>query len=174
MDTTALDLGLLILRVGLAIVLFAHSTQKLFSWFSGSGPAASAALFEKLGQHPGKPMVYLAATCEMAAAVSMLLGFLTPVGAAVGVGTMVVAGSSLMLLNGSFWNSAGGGEYPFVLALVLAALAFTGPGSLAVDPYLSLPLADRPVLVGVLALVLGLAAAVPPVQRARSSRAVTL
>lgn len=171
MDITAIDLGLLVLRVGLALILFAHSTQKLLGWFSGSGPVASAALFEKLGQHPGKAMVYLAAACEMAAAVSLLLGLLVPLGAAVGIGTMLVAGSSLSVLNGTFWNSAGGGEYPFFLALVLAGLAFTGAGTVSVDANLSLPLPDRPVLVGVLAVLVGVVAAIPPILRARKSQA---
>lgn len=171
MDITSLDLGLLILRVVLAFILFAHATQKLFGWFSGSGPDASANLFEMLGQRPGKVMVYLAATCETAAAVSLLLGFLVPLGVAVGMGTMLVAGASLTQLKGAFWNSAGGGEYPFFIAMVIATVGFLGPGSVAVDANLPLPLADQPLLRGALIVAVALVAAVPPIVRGRQATA---
>jgi putative oxidoreductase len=167
MDITSVDLGLLIIRVGLAFILFAHSTQKLLGWFSGGGIEASAALFEKLGQRPGRRMVYLASTCEMTAAISMLLGFLVPLGVAIGLGTMVVAGASLITVSGKFWNAAGGGEYPHFIALVLATIAFTGPGAIALDAQYELPLSDRPVLVGVAAVAVGLLAALPPLVRTR-------
>ncbi|MCK0114231.1 DoxX family protein [Ornithinimicrobium sp. F0845] len=174
MDVTSVDLGLLILRVGLALILFAHATQKLLGWFSGSGPEASAKLFELLGQRPGRAMVYLAATCEMAAAVSLLLGLLVPLGVAVGVGTMLVAGSSLTQLKGTFWNAAGGGEYPFFIALVIAALGFLGPGTIALDDRLSLPLDDQPLLRGTIAVAVALVAAVPPILRGRQAVRATL
>ncbi|WP_127129433.1 DoxX family protein [Georgenia sp. SYP-B2076] len=167
MDSTSVDLGLLVIRIGLAFILFAHSTQKLLGWFSGAGLEASAALFEKLGQRPGRRMVYLAAMCEMAAAVSLLLGFLVPLGVAIGLGTMVVAGGSLITASGKFWNAAGGGEYPHFIALVLATIAFTGPGAIALDAQYELPWSGRPVLAGLAAVVVGLLAALPPLVRTR-------
>lgn len=169
MDITSADLGILILRIGLAFILFAHSTQKLLGWFSGAGPGATAALFDKLGQRPGKVMVYLAGTCEMVAAVLLLLGLLFPLGAAVGIGTMIVAGASLNRFKSTFWNAAGGGEYPIFIALVISSLAFFGPGAVSVDARLDLPLADRPMLVGAAAVLLALVAAVPPLARAARS-----
>lgn len=174
MDISALDLGLFLLRAVVAFILVTHSTQKLLGWFSGAGPVASAALFEKLGQRPGKVMVYVAAACEMAAAVSLLLGLLLPLGVAIGVGTMIVAGASLSRLNSTFWNSAGGGEYPFFIALVVACFGFAGPGQLSLDSSLGLlSWADRPMLVGATAVALGVVAAVPPILRARSTTATS-
>ena len=173
MDITAIDAGLLLLRLGLAFILFTHATQKLFGWFSGGGPVASAGLFEKLGQRPGKVMVYLAVTCELTAAISLLLGLLVPLGVAIGLGTMLVAGASLSFLKGTFWNSAGGGEYPFFIAFVIACVGLTGPGRVAIDATYALPLADQPLLLGSLAILLGLVAAIPPVLRTRASLAAT-
>lgn len=169
MDVTSLDIGLLVVRVGLAFILFAHSTQKALGWFSGSGVEASAALFEKLGQRPGRRMVYLASTCEMTAALSLLLGFLLPAGAAIGMGTMIVAGSSLLFTSGKFWNAMGGGEYPHVIALVLAGLAFTGPGAIAVDALYDAPWSGSPVLVGIGAIVVAVVVALGPVTRTRKA-----
>ena len=45
-----MDVGLLILRLLLAFVLYAHATQKVFGWFSGPGLGGAAAIFEKLGR----------------------------------------------------------------------------------------------------------------------------
>src|SRR5215472_2331496 len=53
---TAMDLGLLLLRLALAAILYMHATQKLFGWFSGQGLDRAGALFETLGQRPGRQM----------------------------------------------------------------------------------------------------------------------
>src|SRR6476620_12593317 len=42
-----------LLRAGLGIILMAHGCQKLFGMFGGMGLNANAALFERLGYHPG-------------------------------------------------------------------------------------------------------------------------
>lgn len=173
MGVTAADIGLLMLRLGLSAILFAHATQKLFGWFGGSGFAASVTLLETLGQRPGKVMVRLAAGCETTAAITLLFGFLAPVGSAIGIGTMLVAGSSLAILKHTFWNAVGGGEYPYFLAWTMAALAFTGPGRIAVDASLTLPLHDRPILVGLLAVLVGVLAALPTIQRTRRNQVMT-
>jgi putative oxidoreductase len=174
---SAVDAGLLLLRLGLASILFAHATQKLLGWFSGQGIEGSVALFEKLGQRPGRVMVLAASACELAAGALLLLGALTPVGAAVGMGAMVVAGSSLTGLSQKFWNALGGGEYPYVLATCLAVIAFTGPGAIALDALLDAPWHDlgggRAVLVGFGTVVLAVVAALPPLLNGRRGLART-
>jgi putative oxidoreductase len=134
-----MDIGLLILRVLLACVLYAHATQKVFGWFSGPGLVGAAAIFDKLGQRPGRAMAILAAGCEASAALLLVLGAFTPLGAAVAAGTMFVAGASMASMSGTFWNAAGGGEYPFVLAAAAAVLAFTGAGAFSVDAVIDAP-----------------------------------
>lgn len=170
-----MDIGLLILRVLLACVLYAHATQKVFGWFSGPGLGGATAIFEKLGQRPGRTMAIVAAVCEVSAAVLLGFGAFTPLGAAVAAGTMFVAGMSMASLSGTFWNTAGGGEYPFVLAAAAGVLAFTGAGALSLDAVVGAPWygADEgsDLVVAVGAVALALVAAGPPLIRMRRSSA---
>ena len=158
----SLDLGLLLLRLLIGFVLFAHATQKLAGWFNGPGLQKSAAIFEALGQIPGRPMALLAATSELAAAVLLVLGIGTPLGAAIAAGTMLVAGVAMTTKAGNSWNAAGGGEYPLVLAMLAAALAFTGAGAWSLDHALALPWAgaDGPQALAIGAVAVALAAVV--------------
>jgi putative oxidoreductase len=159
-----MNTGLLIIRLLLGLVLLVHSTQKSLGWLQGPGLAASAGIFEALGQRPGRAMVMLAASCEAAAAALLLLGVLTPLGAAMAAGTMLVAAASQTLRAGKLWNALGGGEYPLVLGIAAVALGFTGPGEWSVDHVL---LGDVPDYVGVVVVAVALLAALPPTLRAR-------
>lgn len=169
-----IDVGLLVLRLLIGFVLFAHATQKLAGWFSGPGLGKAAVIFEALGQVPGRPMALLAAACEAGAAVLLVLGLGTPLGAAVAAGTMLVAGVAMNAKAGTPWNAGGGGEYPLVLAGLAAGLAFTGPGAWSLDAALRPAWADvegsQGVLIGVGAVVLALVAAAPPVGRTLRAR----
>jgi putative oxidoreductase len=162
----AIDIGLLLLRVVLGFVLFAHATQKLAGWFSGPGLQKAGAIFEALGQSPGRQMAVLAAGCELLAGVLLVLGLGTPVGAAIAAGTMLVAGGAMSAKARSRWNSAGGGEYPLVLALLAVCLAFTGAGSWSGDALLRTPWATAQgwdgVLIGLAAVALAILAALGP------------
>lgn len=160
-----MDEGLLLLRCVLAAILFMHACQKAFGWFQGKGPAVMAQMFEGLGLRPGRPMVLLASTTEIMAALSLALGLLMPLGALAAAGTMIVAGLTMHLGAGSFWNSAGGGEYPYLLALTAVVLAMTGPGRYALDTLVAATLpaysdvAHGPVTGLVVALIAVVAAA---------------
>lgn len=166
-----MDVGLLILRILLACVLYAHATQKVFGWFSGPGLDGAAAIFDKLGQRPGRTMAVVAALCESSAALLLLLGAITPLGAAIAAGTMFVAGMSMVSMAGTFWNAAGGGEYPFVLAAASVVLAFTGAGAYSLDAAFDSPWYQAGdgsgVLIGIGAVGLAIVAALPPLVRMR-------
>jgi putative oxidoreductase len=122
---TGLDVGLLVLRLGFAALLFGHATQKLFGWFRGGGPAGAGAMFETWGFRPGPTLAVVAGTCELVGAASVAFGFLTVGGCAVLIGTMIVA-SSPAARNG-LWAHLGGNEVPVVYAFLAVVLAFTGP-----------------------------------------------
>jgi putative oxidoreductase len=175
MGADSVDLGLVLLRLVIAAILFAHGTQKLLGWFSGQGLAGSAVLFEKLGQRPGRTMVLMASACELTACLLLGLGVLTPLGAAVGMGAMLVAGASLSGLSKKFWNAIGGGEYPFVLAAALAVVAFTGPGEISLDAWFGAPWygvdSGQAILVGAGAVVVAVIAALPPLLNGRRNLA---
>jgi putative oxidoreductase len=167
----SIDIGLLLLRAALGFLLFAHATQKVVGWFSGPGLRTASAIFEALGQSPGRQMALLAAACELLAAVLLVLGLVTPVGAAIAAGTMLVAGGAMSAKAGSRWNTAGGGEYPLVLALLAVCVAFTGAGSWSADALLGIPwMAVRGwegVLIGLAAAGVAILAALGPLARTR-------
>lgn len=126
-----MDIGLLLLRLLLGGLIFGHGAQKLFGWFGGLGPGGTGPVFESWGLRPGRRLVMLAAVCELVAATSLLLGLLTPLGAASAVGTLTVA-ASVNAPNG-LWAQKGGFELPLTYAGMAAALGFTGPGRHSLD-----------------------------------------
>jgi len=165
-----MSLGLLVLRLLLAALLFGHSTQKLFGWFSGAGPAGTGEIFERWGFVPGARLVVIAGLAELVGAASLALGLLTPGGAAVIVGTMAVAAAATAP-NG-FWAQRGGCEVPACYGALAAIIGFTGPGEWSLDAAIFGPGGLAGYGWGLAALVAGLAAAsVPLVARARVLRA---
>ncbi|MFJ4772077.1 DoxX family protein [Streptomyces uncialis] len=126
-----MEIGLLVLRLLLGGLLFGHAAQKLFGWFRGHGPDGTGAVFETWGFRPGKPLVVLAALCELIAAASMVTGLLTPLGAAIALGTMLVAGS--VSVSKGLWAQSGGYELPLVYGGLAVGLGFTGPGEWSLD-----------------------------------------
>jgi len=171
----SVNTGLLLVRLVIAVLLFAHAMQKLRGWFHGPGLEVASSIFAKLGQQPARRMVHLAAACELGGATLLAIGFAMPFAAAVVTGTMLVAGASLTLLGRTFWNAGGGGEYPFALAAIAATLGFTGPGRYSLDHVLSMPWNDRSelaaCLMGAGALVLAAVVAAVPISRARRNLA---
>lgn len=162
-----MDIGILLLRLILATILFAHATQKTFGWFQGNGLDQQAGIFASLGLRPGRPMVIMASSCELVAATCLVLGLLTPLGALVAVGTMTVAGLTMHLSAGKFWNVAGGGEYPYVLASAAATLGFAGAGRYSLDAVLedtssvfSTALTPNP-WIGIAIVLIGVLSAIP-------------
>ncbi|MGO1560208.1 Membrane protein, distant similarity to thiosulphate:quinone oxidoreductase DoxD [Actinomycetales bacterium JB111] len=126
-----IDLGLLALRLLIAVLLGAHACQKLFGWFRGRGVAGAATLFEADGLRPGAPMVVVAGLTELAAATLFLAGLATPLAAAMAIGTMTVAISTLWPKG--VWAHMGGFEVPLTYASIAFCLAITGPGGYALD-----------------------------------------
>lgn len=151
--------GLLLLRLLLAALLFGHASQKLFGWFRGAGPSGTAKTFELWGFRPGLPMVLLAGSCELVGALLLALGLLTPLAAAVVIGTMTVAASP-NFTNG-LWAHLGGYEVPFVYGALAVVIAVTGPGTISVDHRLGLS-DEHGLGWAAAALAVGLVAAVPP------------
>ncbi|MFF0227256.1 DoxX family protein [Streptomyces sp. NPDC004629] len=164
-----MTVGLLLLRILLAGLLFGHALQKLRGWFGGTGPAGTGAVFERWGFVPGTRLAVTAGLAELAGGASIGTGLLTPGGCAVVVGNMTVA--AVATSPQGFWAQRGGCEVPFCYGAVAAVLGFTGPGPWSLDAALALPWAPGTGW-GAAALAAGLlAAAVPLAARARVLRA---
>ena len=152
------DVGLLVLRFGLGIVFLGHGLQKL-GWFKGGGYPTSISTQKQFlalfGYSSTGFLAWVLTVTEVAAGISLLLGLLTPFGAAgvIGITWQFVAG--LQWDNGLFGNdTAGGYEYTLIIFAAAIALAFAGPGRLAVDRALGLKLEG--VRWGLISLGLGL------------------
>jgi putative oxidoreductase len=151
-----MKLGLTFLRTVIGFFFFGHGTQKLFGWFGGHGPEATAQAFESLGLRPGKRHATAAGAGEAGGGALLALGFLTPAAAASLIGVMSTAIQKVHLKNGP-WSSNGGYEYNLTLIAIMVALADLGPGDLSLDHALGIEV-NGP-LVALLALAGGVAGA---------------
>ena len=151
-----ISIGLLLLRAVLGLTLAAHGAQKLFGSFGGPGLKGAAVVMEQLGFTPGRRNALVAGLLEFGGGLLLLLGAATPAAAAVSFSIMIVAGVSAHLKGGFFLQNHGY-EYTLVLGLASLSLAFTGPGPLSLDALFDVDFAGA--LVGVAALLAGLAGA---------------
>ena len=130
--------GLLVIRAVVGLLLFAHGTQKLFGWYSGHGLEGTGAMFDQIGHQPGRRMAAIAGTSEAAGGLLLTLGLFTPLGAAMIMGTMLVAAVSVHAPQG-VWNTNGGYELALVYAVAACGLGFTGAGAWSVDHAAGIP-----------------------------------
>lgn len=161
----ALDIALLLLRLGVGLTLFAHGAQKLFGWFGGAGLAATGQGFASMGFRPGTLNALLAGLGEAGGGLLLAVGLLTPLGGAVAAATMLVASSTH--IGAGFFNSKGGFEFPVTLGIAAIALTISGPGQYSIDHAIDYPL-DSP-WAGVTALVVGAVLALALIARRRAS-----
>lgn len=125
----SLDFVLLTIRVWLGVVMIAH----------GIGHArnldGTARWFESIGFRSAPLQARLSATGELAIGSALILGLLTGPALAGLIATMAVAFWSVHRAAGFFVYARPdeGWEYVVTLAIVAAALAVAGPGSISLD-----------------------------------------
>lgn len=124
-----MDTGLLVLRIVVGLLFVGHGTQKLFGWFRGYGLRGAGGFFESIGFRPGRLMAGVAGTTETVGGLLLAAGFLTPLGAAMVIGTMINAVVTVQWQNG-LWN---GYEKDLLYTTAATALAFAGPGAYSLD-----------------------------------------
>lgn len=152
MTESGLDLGILVIRVSLGIMLLAHGSNKVFG---PGGIAGTSGWFEAVGLRPGRLHAVLAAVTEIGAGVLMCAGFLFPLPCAAFVGLMLVAALTDHRGKG-FFVFKGGWEYVGLVAAIATGLALVGPGRWSLDRGLNLELAGLGW--GLAALLVGLIA----------------
>jgi putative oxidoreductase len=153
-----LDVGLLVLRLVVGALLFAHGAQKLFGWFGGPGLASATGM---MGAHlrlrPAPFWAFLGSFTEVAGGLLLAVGLLSPLGA------IAIAAAMMMALTvhwPRFWAQNGGIEYPLLLLLAALGIGLTGPGQFALDAAFGIALPVLPVLlVGLVLAVVGVAVA---------------
>jgi putative oxidoreductase len=155
-DIDALNLGLLVFRVAVAIVFLAHGIRHIFG---GGKIAGTGRWFESLGVRPGIVHAWVASVAEVGAGVLLVLGLLTPLAAAGVTGTMLVAWVTNHWKNG-FWvfhRPDEGYEYVMTLTFAGLALATVGAGQWSLDEAIFDPWTD---IAGATGLVIWLVAGV--------------
>lgn len=131
-----MDRGLLLLRLIVGSVLFAHGLQKTTKLLHGTGVEGAAAEMAADDFRGGTVTAVAGGATQLAAGFGLTVGLLTPVAAAADVGVMLVAASTKR--GRPVWVQFDGAEYPLVLVGVGAVLALSGPGSYSLDRVLGL------------------------------------
>src|SRR5882762_8534639 len=131
-----MDLGLLIARIVLGLLMAGHGSQKLFGWFGGYGLAGTGGFFENLGFKPGKLFAAAASAGEVISGLLVALGLFGPVGPALMLSVMIVAAVSVHW-HGVFATS-NGIELPLLYATAGITFALTGPGRFSLDALLGI------------------------------------
>ncbi len=122
--------ALLILRVTLGVVFFAHGSQKVLGIFGGRGLAATAAMLSK-----GLPLpawlFCVSAFAEFLGGIGMVLGLLTRFWGLALVINMCVAVFAVHWPHGFFLPM--GFEYPMTMGLLALSILVAGPGLYSLD-----------------------------------------
>lgn len=130
-DVDALNFALLLSRVWIAIMIFAHGWRHVKAVKAGPGMAN---WFESLGLKPGWLHAYAVTGTEVAIPFLLLFGLLTPFAYAGVCALMIVAWLTNHLRNGFFLNtSTEGYEYVATVAFVSITLGTLGAGEWSLD-----------------------------------------
>src|SRR6478736_5756621 len=134
------DIGLLILRIVLGAVIFAHGAQKLFGWFGGYGFEGTMNFFTET---IGLPSIlgFLIIIEESLGMVALVFGFLSRI---VSGALIIVMGGALVTTHGPhgffmnwFGNQAGEGiEYDLLVFAMGSGIVICGSGLYSLDALL--------------------------------------
>jgi putative oxidoreductase len=130
---TSENWGMLLVRLALGTIMFAHGAQKVFGWWGGPGFnqwTNQAAPFQEM--RPSWLWMGAAAASELVGGAMVIIGLYTRIGAFFICCVMITAILGVHWKSGFFINS-GGFEYPLALLGMAAALLVHGGGSASID-----------------------------------------
>lgn len=133
---TGPDAAALLIRLSVGFTLFAHGWNHAFR---GGRIPGTARWFGSIGFRAPRFQAVLATVTELVAGPMLVLGLLTPLAAAAGLGTMVVALISNHLKNGFFIFRPGEGyEYVLMISMVCVGIGALGGQGVSLDNALGL------------------------------------
>jgi putative oxidoreductase len=148
-----IDLGLLLMRLAVGLILAGHGAQKLFGWFGGGGLAGTTTWLGSMGLRPARFWAVMAGLSEFGGGLLLAVGLLDPLGSFGIIAAMLMA--ILLVHRGKgLWNNQGGMEVPLIIAAVALGLGLTGPGVYSLDATLGTTLPKPLSLIGGFNLVL--------------------
>ncbi|MEA2553715.1 MAG: putative oxidoreductase [Fimbriimonadaceae bacterium] len=140
MKNRDVDLSLLIMRLILGGVMFAHASQKVFGWFGGMGFERTAAAFQSGGMP--EIVALLVIFGEFFSAIGLITGTLTRASALGIIAIMAGAIIGTHLPNGLFMNWFGnqkgeGFEFHLLAIGMAIPLAAIGAGAYSIDYWIA-------------------------------------
>jgi putative oxidoreductase len=132
-----LSLGLLLLRIILGVVFFAHGAQKVLGWFGGYGLSGTVDYFKNVVKIP-TPLAYLGPFVEFLGGIALVFGVFTKVAALGILIMMIVATLKVHFPQGFFLTGKGDGkgqgyEFTLTLAVISLVLVLLGGGVYSID-----------------------------------------
>ena len=138
-----MNAALLVLRLIPGLLFVGHGLQKLIPakhsppLLSAMGPHAFAGGLERMGIRPALPLAVVTGAGELVGGALLALGLVTPVATVLLSAVMTVAILRVHLRNG-IWNTAGGFEFPLLMATCAYVVTALGPGRLSLDASLGI------------------------------------
>lgn len=129
------DLGLLVLRVVVGVVVAMHGLMKLGWVGKGGAVAGTGGWFHSIGLRPGLFWAWVATLAEAGGGILMALGLGGPIGPGLVAADLLVVSIVAHLPKG-FWVMNGGWEFPLPLAAGGLAVALVGSGAWSLDALL--------------------------------------
>lgn len=156
------DLGLLVLRLAVGVLLISHGLQKAFGWWDGPGFDGFQRSLADLGFQYADILTYVATGGQIAAGLLLVLGLFTPIAAAGALAYLVTAmlAEALMAHDEARLSSflTDGHEYKVILVCAVVAIILIGPGRYGLDA--GRGWARRPFIGSAAALMLGVGAGI--------------
>jgi len=137
---TPSDIGLLVLRLGVGVVIM-HGLMKLGWVGKGGSVKGTGAWFASMGLKPGYLWAWVVVLAETVGVALTVLGLGGPIGPGVVAADMTVVTIVAHWPKG-FWAGAGGWEFPVPIAAGALAVATIGNGTLSLDHALGLTYPD--------------------------------
>jgi putative oxidoreductase len=135
------SIALMIVRVLLGVIFFAHGAQKVLGWFGGHGLKGTVGYFVSMGMPA--PVAYLVCFIEFLSGIGLVVGFLARLCGLGVAAIMIGAMATVHWQHGFFLNAelkpgkGHGIEYTLALLGMGLAVLVGGAGALSVDRLLA-------------------------------------